>query len=239
MSELAKWSPPKLSTVGKFPTVDIRGDVNEYIQWFFLGGINPFIPPIYREFVILFDSTGGKCTVYVEYLNMAQFRLCFYRGDKKKFFVSVDYDKASGNEWEFDFHNCSNDASNERTSMIIIRLVLAVQAYILYHKPDVVPILIIDGGEKKPPKKSAAKSVSAEPDRKIKKQVKKYIRLDAEDSKIMRDKSPRNYRAIQWQVRGFYRRQNYKGGKTKMIYIAPHSAKRGEKKIKNIKIIVE
>lgn len=237
MIDLEKWSPPKLSAVDKFPTVDILGDYNEYIRWFFSSGINPFIPPIYEKFVILFGE--GKRVVYVEYLKMTQFRFCFYSEGKKKFFAQVDYENTAGNDWDVNFKNCSDDRTNEDNCFQIVRLVLAVQAYLLYHKPEVVPILTNRVQKNRNTSQNTEKKTSAAPPRKIKKQVKKYIYLNTTEEKALKDKTPRNYRAIQWQVRGFYRRQNYKGGKTRLIYIAPHSAKRGEKKLKNIKIIVE
>lgn len=230
-----------MKSIGKLPTIELAevNLINSYQQWFDQHPeISRCVPPLYRDFVIKFRlSFSGVTHNYVEIVHyndgLTVMDVCHTIDGKKVLTVSADYASFDGKlvkakgSYPASTKYADDWLKNECTATVTNTL--AVQAYILYHKPDIVPIYITaPSARRHKPKSSPAPRV-------IKDTARKFIRLSADD------KPPRqaNYRAIQWTVRGHYARYHYKDGTVKLKYIAPHIAKRGEKKIQETKIILK
>lgn len=236
------WTPPSLTSADKLPTVELVGDdlVETYRAWMLDHTEIPrCVPPIHRDFTLRYTRRFGGERVY-SYMEIVHYsddltvlELCHvidgkkvlccdslyveYRGDQ----ISIDVTAPASTPYPQDW--LDNEAGYAVTA------VLSVQAYLLYHRPDIIPVLVDK------PRKSSGKSKPSKRERTVRDTVRRYIRLTADDPE------PRavNYRAIQWTVRGHYRRLTAKDGTAKLVYVKPHTAKRGEKKITAAKIIVK
>jgi len=112
----------------------------------------------------------------------------------------------------------------EQSAEAAVTSILAVQAYILYHKPEVIDVYAEPKPRKKPAQTPAKLNQSKPPKTVLRETVKRYIHIGETEKPAV----ARHYSAIQWQVRGHYRRyKDDNGAVKKVIYIAPHLSKRG------------
>lgn len=232
---LSDYRFPSIKKIGKLPTIELSDGslLQKYKDWFSGSGIQNCVPPIFRDFVIRFSlSFGDKEHDYIEIVHyneeMTEFAACHiidgkkvmelesyyaeYYEDKIHALVHAPITTKYSEEW------LRNEASATVTA------ILAVQAFILYHKPDIVPVYLSDPPKQRKKNEENTGTVKTSKKR-VTDSVRRYIRLTSEDSAPIQ----RNYRAIQWQVRGHYRHLENKDGKRYAIYIKPHLAKRGNK----------
>lgn len=237
---MANWIPPSVKSMEKLPTIEVIGEntIQVYLDWFNENKTIPrTIPPLYRDFVIRFsrtypNKTPGlppvphqyiECVHYAE--DLASLEVCHVIDGKKVINVQSEYVQYDGPTV---YAKASAPGSSpydeswlKNEGMAVIYSVLAVQAYILYHRPEVVPVYLDSVPEKKA-KKSSLDGGGKEKKKVISVTVRKFIRLSVED----KPPKERNYRAIQWAVRGHYRRLSHKDGTEYMVYIRPHLAAR-------------
>ena len=107
-----------------------------------------------------------------------------------------------------------------------VNVIIAVQAYILYHKPEVIEQVVDASAPRKTPENSHKKKRKKNGSVKIKNTVRKLIRIDT------RELPPREhkYKKLAWSVRGHYR---HVGKEKKLKYIAPFTCNRGGAKGKH------
>ena len=100
-----------------------------------------------------------------------------------------------------------------------------VQAYILYHKPEVIEQVVDASAPRKTPGHASQKKRKKSGSVKIRSTVRKLIRIDT------RELPPREYKykKLAWSVRGHYR---HVGKDKKLKYIAPFTCNRGGAKNK-------
>lgn len=237
------WTPPSLEKAEKLPQINVEQCdlVQKYLDWFNANkGISRTVPPLYKDFTIKFSrSYNGVVHNYIEIVHyfddLCGFDACHVIDGKKvmtvrsnyadyvdstiKLSASVPVQTKYTNDW----------LKNEATAVGCT--VIAVQMYILYHRPELVPVEIVPDTRRASPKKSSTHNSTQRPVRKISDKKRVIIRLSASDPEPRRI----NYRSIQWQVRGHYR--HLQNGK--IIYIKPHLAKRGWKKNAAPKIEIE
>ncbi len=223
--------------ISKFPIIAIEGDANEYALW--LRGhpeIDRRVPPIYADFLITHTYNEHHYDILVHYSKDFT-KFCFkVKLDNKKLLISiVDYEEINDSV----VHVTSQiyqDANNQfetswlkSTSLACAFLVIAVQAYMLYFKPEIVEkIYTPDAPPKEKKPSQTRRRITAEPI-KLRKTKIKRIYLSAVD----RPPKNVNYRKLSWHVRGHYR---HVGKEKKLKYIQPFVCNRGGKKYhKNVR----
>lgn len=235
------WTPPSLTSADKLPTVELAGDdlVETYRAWMREHPEIPrCVPPLYRDFTVRYTCRfGDRVHSYTDIVHYSDeltvLALCHVIDGKKVLCCESFYAEYRGDQ--IPIHFTAPESTRypvdwlENEAGATVMAVLAVQAYLLYHRPDIIPVFVDK------PRKSSGKSNQSKRERTVRDTVRRYIRLTADDPE------PRavNYRAIQWTVRGHYRRITAKDGTAKLVYVRPHTAKRGEKKITAAKIIMK
>lgn len=236
---MSNWTPPSVKKLDKLPHIQIEGDnhVDMYLNWLDVNSDLPrTVPPIWTDFVITFSRTFPPDNRRHEYIEIVHYDddLCglsiAHLLDGKKILTVVSrYADYVGPMVKGSVYYPQNSRfkpdwlQNEGRSVIVT--VLAVQLYLLSTKPEVVP-KILPAPKRRANADIAQRRNTTVREKSYKAQRVKYIYLTKDDPP---PKRVVNYRQISWMVRGHYRNQPIKGG-TKLIYIAPHRAARGEKK---------
>lgn len=221
---------PSARRAEKFPAIYMHEDsANEFIHWLREHGeIDRRVPPIYQDFRILHTANGCEYELFVHY-NDASTAFAFrLRLDGKTLFTAEsDYELYNGATVHV---NCRTSAAKvekysenwlRETGLAAALLVIAVQAYMLYFKPDVVEKIYNPSATER---HGSRRRSSVEPIRLRSSRVKR-IYLAASD----RPKREINYKALSWHVRGHYRRV---GKEKKLKYIQPFTCSRGGKETK-------
>jgi len=238
------WTPPSVQGMSKLPAIEIigTGRVVTYQKWLDAHPEVPrTIPPLYRDFCIRFtmafprkDGRGKEEHEYIDCVHysedLSSLEICHVLDGKKRLMITANYAEFEGTMMHARLSAPHSSPYKEdwlRTEgTSVLSTVIAVQAYILYHRPDIEPVYL-DAPKKR---RSGNSSSATIPPKKIKNTVRKIIRLSEEDDAT--DQPMRNYRKIAWQVRGHYRRLEKKDGTQYMTYVKPHTAQRGKKKIR-------
>lgn len=232
LDALKAWQPPSLKKMDRLPGIELAGNgFIAYYTWFYEHPeINRAVPPVYPDFTIRYHRGPPDLrephdyTVCVHYAeDLTAFAACHVRDGKKILTAFCDYTDMRAQISAPDNLPFSPDWI-EREGRDVVQIVLAVQAYILYHQPQIVEKVLTE-----PPRerKRTDRKPADRPTGHIGQTRTHYIRL----SETIPKERNVNYRAIQWTVRGHYRHIT-KQGKPTLVYIAPHLAKRGEKKLK-------
>lgn len=235
---------PAVGKLGKLPHITVAETdlIQKYLDWFDSHKELPrTVPPLWKDFVLEFSrrfpAEKGKSAATHYYTEVVHYHddLCGFDAmhiiDGKKVLVV----ESRYSDYRADGMMYATGRAPETTKyteqwlrnegISVTATIIAVQLYILCHKPEVVPVVLPE-----PPKRHKAANPPKKPvprPKVIKDTVTKYIRLTSSDPEPKQIK----YRAVSWMVRGHYRNQYYKTG-NKLIYIAPHRAARGEKKLK-------
>lgn len=234
------WTPPSLKAMDKLPSIEIAGlnRIQLYLDWW---NANPQIPrtvpPLFRDFVIRFSRSypraGGaesahdyiECVHYTE--DLTAFAVCHLIDGKKTLISESDYSQYRGRTAQARIQAPKTSPHKEdwlkQEGLAAIHCALCVQAYILYHKPDVIPAELPAPPQKRKPNRERKPSPRAIADTR-----RQIIRLSETDEPPK--KRNVRYRAIRWTVRGHYRRITSTSGKRRVVYVKPHTAHRGEKK---------
>ena len=181
-----------------------------------------------------------KAEILVDYdPSLTKLNATLFEDCKRRYAVQGDYadlDTESGvwsacSEFEADTEEEAMQAADESQEHVreLIRSILAVQCYILYHRSEEISepkvIKVSTGGKpKKQKQKAKTESTVSIKHRKCRTII---IRTS--------DELPRksyNYRTLAWNVRGHYARR---GADKHMVYIAPYICRRGDEKKKPVK----
>lgn len=221
---------PSDKRLAKLPLIAIEGDANEYATWLYdHPEIDRRVPPVYTDFVIRHIQSGQTYEIvahYNEELTAFAFRL---RMDGVTLGTGrTDYETINGMTVGASGAISAKAAEMyeeewlKQTMLACSFIVIAVQAYMLYFKPEIVEQIYTPSETTSTPAKSRKKRITAEPIR-IRKSKIKRISLKKQD----RPPKDINYRKLSWFVRGHYR---HVGKEKKLKYIQPYTCNRGGKK---------
>lgn len=219
----------------KLPRIVVGGNANAMIEWIDQHTeIDRRVPPVLSGwFVIDLRQDEYKiviCATYTKDKTAFVFRASI--NGLRAVIASMDYAKIDDNGFAtIDSHYSTGALRTyseewlQQFAMFSVYVIIAVQAYILYHKPDVIEQVVDASAPRKTPDNAHQKKRKKSGNVKIKSTVRKLIRIDT------RDLPPREYKykKLAWSVRGHYRRV---GKEKKLKYIAPFTCNRGGAKNK-------
>lgn len=224
-----KYVFPSQKKMAKFPVIHIAGDSDRFITWITdHPEIDNRVPPIYQNFIVEAEDTR----ILVCYTDDST---CFYakawrvsHGNEKYISsISIDYNECVDGKFRLNHmitpHAPAGLAETnwfEKFSMVASTLVIGVQAYMLYHKPELVEQIYTPGESH--PTRSKKHKVTAQPI-KIRKTKIKRITLTEDDT----PKKEIHYNKLSWHVRGHYR---HVGKDKHLVYIQPTIHNRNGKK---------
>lgn len=197
-------------------------------------GENRRVPPVFSGwFVIELHQDDYKiviCATYTKDKTAFWFRASI--NGLRAVIASMDYAQIDDNGFAtIDSHYSSGALRTyseewlQQFAIFSVYFIIAVQAYILYHKPDVIEQVVDASAPSKTSVNAHHKKRKKGGSVKIKSTVRKLIRIDT------RELPPREYKykKLAWSVRGHYR---HVGKEKKLKYIAPFTCNRGGSKNK-------
>lgn len=220
----------------KLPRIVVDGDANDIIRWINEHReIDRRVPPVFPDWFVLDLTPNGYHVV-----------ICAkYSEDKTAFIYRAAIDGIRAVIAELDYSSLDDDGSApldssysskarekyaeewlDQFAIFCTNMLIAVQAYILYHQPNVIEQVVDVSAPRKTTENSTKKKKTKKNNGiKIKNTVRKLIRVDP---KVL---PPREYKykKLAWSVRGHYR---HVGKDKKLKYIAPFTCNRGGAKNK-------
>lgn len=214
----------------KLPRIVVGGNANAMIEWINAHTeIDRRVPPVFSGwFVVELQQDECKiviCATYNEDKTAFAFRASI--NGLRSVIAGMDYGKIDNNGVvTIDSHYSTGALRTyaeewlQQFAIFSINVIIAVQAYILYHKPEVIEQVVDISAPRKMPENAQKKKRKKSGSVKIKNTVRKLIRIDT------RDLPPKEYKykKLAWSVRGHYRRV---GKEKKLKYIAPFTCSRG------------
>lgn len=226
---------PSAKNTNKYPSIEIRGEANELLSWFAAHPeLDRRVPPVYQNFV-LYHTVEGKdrfevFTHYSDSFTSLVIRLKI--NDRTIITAESDYNTYNAETNYVGVQIYASDSCRElygddwlkQTALAALLLILAVQSYMLYFKPDIVEQIYTPSAEPKPKSDRKKRRVTAEPIKLRKSKIKRIVLSST-------DRPPKevNYHKLAWHVRGHYR---HVGKEKKLKYIQPFVCERGGKKYK-------
>lgn len=219
----------------KLPRIVVGGNANAMIEWINTHTeIDRRVPPVFSGwFVIELQQDECKiviCATYNEDKTAFAFRASI--NGLRSVIAGMDYSKIDNNGVvTIDSHYSTGALRTyaedwlQQFAIFSINVIISAQAYILYHKPEVIEQVVDVSAPRKTSENAHHKKRKKSGGVKIKSTVRKLIRIDT------RDLPPREYKykKLAWSVRGHYRRV---GKEKKLKYIAPFTCNRGGAKNK-------
>ena len=219
----------------KLPRIVVGGDANAMIECINQHTeIDRRVPPVFSGwFVIELRQGEYKIAICVTYTN-DKTALCFRASINglRAVIASMDYAQIDNDGIAIVDSNYSTGALRtyseewlQQFAIFSVNVIIAVQAYILYHKPEVIEQVVDASAPRKTPDNAHQKKRKKNGSVKIKSTVRKLIRIDT------RELPPREhkYKKLAWIVRGHYR---HVGKDKKRKYSAPLTGDRGGAKNK-------
>ena len=219
----------------KLPRIVVGGNANAMIEWINAHTeIDRRVPPVFAGwFVVELQQDEYKIAICATYNDDKT--AFIYRASingLRAVIASMDYAKIDNDGFAtIDSHYSAgalraySEEWLEQFAIFAANSITAVQAYILYHKPEVIEQVADVSAPRKTPDHATQKKRKKSGGVKIKSTVRKLIRIDT------RDLPPREYKykKLAWSVRGHYR---HVGKEKKLKYIAPFTCNRGGAKNK-------
>lgn len=219
----------------KLPRIVVGGNANAMIEWINTHTeIDRRVPPVFSGwFVIELQQDEYKIVILATYTkDKTAFGFRSSINGLRAVIASMDYAQIDDNGFAtIDSHYSTGALRTyseewlQQFAIFSINVIIAVQAYILYHKPEVIEQVVDASAPRKTPENAQKKKRKKSGSVKIKNTVRKLIRIDT------RDLPPREYKykKLSWSVRGHYR---HVGKDKKLKYIAPFTCNRGGAKNK-------
>lgn len=219
----------------KLPRIVVGGDANAMIEWINQRTeIDRRVPPVFSGWFVI-ELQQGKykiviCATYTNDKTAFVFRASI--NGLRAVIASMDYATIDNDGVaEVDSHYSTGALRTyaedwlQQFAIFSVHVIIAVQAYILYHKPEVIEQVVDASASHKTPENAHQKKRKKNGSVKIKSTVRKLIRIET------RELPPREYKykKLAWSVRGHYRRV---GKEKKLKYIAPFTCNRGGAKNK-------
>jgi hypothetical protein len=224
---------PSVRRAEKYPRISIEADggANEYIKWLNEHKeIDRRVPPVFSDFTIAHRMGNHKYLVIVHYFDgWTRYAFKARMDSDVLMTASVDYERINDVVVGVDCQASASAVNRfgeewvKNAAIATALLVIGVQAYLLYFKPEITEKIYAPSEIKATEEKlHAAKKKhrrNAEPIKIRKSKVKLIYLTD-------HDRPPRNinYRKLAWHVRGHYRRV---GKDKKLKFIAPFTCHRG------------
>lgn len=219
----------------KLPRIVVGGNANAMIEWINTHTeIDRRVPPVFSGlFVIELQQDEYKiviCATYTKDKTAFGFRSSI--NGLRAVIASMDYAKIDNDGVATVDSHYSTSALRtyaedwlQQFAIFSVNVIIAVQAYILYHKPEVIEQVVDASAPRKTSENAHQKKRKKSGSVKIKNTVRKLIRIDT------RELPPREYKykKLAWSVRGHYR---HVGKDKKLKYIAPFTCNRGGAKNK-------
>lgn len=223
-SELPFYVFPSKKRMGKLPVIEIKGDRKRFLKWLEQHReIDRRVPPAFTEFVVITKDYMVDCH-YNDPLNKIYVRV--WIDDKIILTACADYETI--NEDMMDFAALPTAHGAQKFPPVGLRLLageaivnaLGVQAYMLYHKPEIVEQVYIPGENRKT--NTSRKRVTQQPIKIRKTKIRRIVLTE-------QDKPQReiHYNKLSWYVRGHYK---HVGKDKHLAYIQPSVHTRGGKK---------
>lgn len=219
----------------KLPRIVVGGNANAMLEWINQHTeIDRRVPPVFSGwFVIELQQDEYKIVICATYTN-DKTAFCFRASINglRAVIASMDYAQIDNDGVAtIDSHYSTGALRTyseewlKQFAIFSVYIIIAVQAYILYHKPDVIEQVVDASAQRKTPDNAHQKKRKKSGNVKIKSTVSKLIRIDT------RELPPREYKykKLAWSVRGHYR---HVGKEKKLKYIAPFTCNRGGAKNK-------
>ena len=219
----------------KLPRIVVGGNANAMLEWINQHTeIDRRVPPVFSGwFVIDLQQDEYKiiiCATYTKDKTAFWFRASI--NGLRAVIASMDYAQIDNDGIAIVDSHYSTGALRtyseewlQQFAIFSVYVIIAVQAYILYHKPEVIEQVVDASAPRKTPENANKKKRKKSGSVKIKSTVRKLIRIDT------RELPPREhkYKKLAWSVRGHYR---HVGKEKKLKYIAPFTCNRGGAKNK-------
>lgn len=215
---------PSQKKMAKFPVIHIAGDESRFLEWLMEHPeIDKKVPPVYQYFVIESAAT----TLLVCYNDTSTgFYVKAWRKGEHIVSVHIDYNECQGQQFRLNLKSNAQAVLTHDPDWIMEFAqfagvtTIAVQAYILYHKPEVVEQIYTPGESHGT---TAKKHKVTQQPIKVRKSKIKRITLTEEDT----PKKEIHYNKLSWHVRGHYR---HVGKDKHLVYIQPTIHNRNGKK---------
>lgn len=219
----------------KLPRIVVGGNANAMLEWINQHTeIDRRVPPVLSGwFVIELQQDDYKIVICATYTNdKTAFVFRASINGLRAVIASMDYAQIDDNGFAtIDSHYSTGALRTyseewlQQFAIFSVYVIIAVQAYILYHKPEVIDQVVDAPAQHKTPENTNQKKRKKNGSVKIKSTVRKLIRIDT------RELPPREYKykKLAWSVRGHYR---HVGKEKKLKYIAPFTCNRGGAKNK-------
>lgn len=219
----------------KLPRIIVGGDADDLIKWMKTHPeIDRRVPPVFSGwFVIELQQDEYHIVICVSYSkDKTVFTFRASINGLRCVIAILDYSKMDDSGHGTMQSQCSAGALRkyaedwlQHFTLFSINAIIAVQAYILYHKPEIIEQVVDVSSPRKTTENVHQKKRKKSGSVKIKNTVRKLIRIDT------RDLPPREYKykKLAWSVRGHYR---HVGKDKKLKYIAPFTCNRGGAKNK-------
>lgn len=219
----------------KLPRIVVVGDANAMLEWINQHTeIDRRVPPVLSGwFVIELQQGEYKIVICVTYTK-DKTALCFRASINglRAVIASMDYAQIDDNGFAtIDSHYSTGALRTyseewlQQFAIFSVYIIIAVQAYILYHNPDVIEQVVDVSAPRKTSENAHHKKRKKSGGVKIKSTVRKLIRIDTRELPPMEYK----YKKLAWSVRGHYR---HVGKEKNLKYIAPFTCNRGGAKNK-------
>lgn len=206
---------PSKKKLAKLPVLTVRGDPKRFCRWIVdHKEIDKKVPPAFMDFIIETDNYKAD---YHYTPSMTGFHIRAWENDRVIFTAYLDYNTIDTGELAVSLLPTAYGLSlypleglkilGGETSLNAI----GVQAYMLYHKPELVEQIYTPGESH--PTRSKKHKVTAQPIR-IRKTKIKRITLTDDDT----PKKEIHYNKLSWHVRGHYR---HVGKDKHLVYIQP------------------
>lgn len=215
---------PSKKKIEKLPVIKVVGDESRFNAWMTEHKeIDGRVPPLFKEFVV----TGDRYYLVVCYNDTITG--LYIKGYFEGMYIGTlfaDYNSYVDGTIQIDMDASPSVEEKVKEEWIhqffssAFCLVIGVQAYILYHKPEIVEQIYTPGEERKP--STNRKRITQQPI-KVRKTKIKRITLTEQD----KPQKEIHYNKLSWHVRGHYR---HVGKDKHLVYIQPSVRNRNGKK---------